>query len=89
LSEGVLTMAKKKTAQPNDPASSTSASPRRRTPRHAAAAVAADTASAAPPAEPTFDQIAEEAYQRYLRRGGQHGQDFDDWLEAERALKRK
>ena len=39
------------------------------------------------PDSPSFDEIAEEAYQRYLRRGGQHGQDFDDWLEAERALK--
>ena len=38
---------------------------------------------------PSYDEIAEEAYQRYLRRGGQHGQDFDDWLEAERALKAK
>ena len=82
-------MAKKKTAQPNNPTSSTSAAPRRRTPRQPAVAAAADTALPPPPAEPTFDQIAEEAYQRYLRRGGQHGQDFDDWLEAERALKRK
>jgi hypothetical protein len=36
---------------------------------------------------PSYDEIAEAAYQRYLRRGGQHGQDFDDWLEAERELK--
>ena len=36
---------------------------------------------------PTYEQIAEAAYQRYLHRGGQHGQDFDDWLEAERSLR--
>ena len=27
------------------------------------------------------------AYQRYLERGGDHGQHFDDWLEAERELR--
>lgn len=36
---------------------------------------------------PTYEQIAEAAYQRYLRRGGEHGRDFDDWLEAERELR--
>jgi len=36
---------------------------------------------------PTFDQIAEAAYHRYLQRGGQHGQDFEDWIDAERALR--
>ena len=39
------------------------------------------------PYDPTFDEIAEAAYHRYLRRGGGDGQDFDDWLEAERELK--
>lgn len=56
-------------------------------------AAAANGASAAAASEmpysPSYDEIAEEAYQRYLRRGGQHGQDFDDWLEAERALKER
>ena len=37
--------------------------------------------------EPTFDEIAEAAYHRYLQRGGQDGQDFDDWVEAERSLR--
>lgn len=37
---------------------------------------------------PSFEEIAEAAYRRYLERGGNHGQDFDDWLEAERALRR-
>jgi len=36
---------------------------------------------------PTYDEIAEAAYQRYLQRGGSDGQDFEDWLEAERELK--
>ena len=36
---------------------------------------------------PTFDEIAEAAYHRYLRRGGGDGQDFDDWVEAERELR--
>ena len=37
--------------------------------------------------DPTYDEIAEAAYHRYLQRGGGDGQDFDDWLEAERELK--
>ena len=36
---------------------------------------------------PTYEQIAEAAYQRYLQRGGQHGNDFDDWIDAERSLR--
>lgn len=35
---------------------------------------------------PTYEQIAEAAYLRYVSRGGDHGRDFDDWIEAERAL---
>ena len=37
--------------------------------------------------DPTYDDIARAAYERYLSRGGDHGRDFDDWLEAEQALK--
>ena len=36
---------------------------------------------------PSYEEIAEAAYQRYLSRGGQHGRDFDDWLDAERDLR--
>lgn len=36
---------------------------------------------------PTYEQISEAAYHRYLQRGGQDGRDFDDWLEAERSLR--
>ena len=33
------------------------------------------------------DAIAKRAYEIYLNRGGQHGADLDDWLEAERELR--
>ena len=33
------------------------------------------------------DEVARRAYEIYLSRGGGHGADFDDWLEAERQLK--
>ena len=38
--------------------------------------------------EPSDDDIRARAYQRYLERGGYHGQDFEDWLAAERELER-
>jgi hypothetical protein len=31
-------------------------------------------------------KIAERAYFKYLERGGSHGQDMKDWLEAEKEL---
>lgn len=37
--------------------------------------------------EPSEEEIRIRAYRRYLERGGSHGQDFEDWLEAERELK--
>jgi len=40
------------------------------------------------PAGPTDEDIRLRAYHRYLSRGGSHGQDFNDWLEAERELKK-
>ena len=66
-------MAKKKTEG--------AAAPKRRAPRR-------------PPngngsSRPTYEEIAEAAYRRYLSRGGLHGQDFDDWIEAERELTRR
>jgi len=33
------------------------------------------------------DEIRVRAYHRYLQRGGAHGSDFEDWLEAERELR--
>ena len=41
------------------------------------------------PYEPTEDEIRHRAYERYLERGGSHGSDFDDWLDAEQDLRRK
>jgi hypothetical protein len=37
--------------------------------------------------EPPEEEIRMRAYRRYLERGGGDGQDFDDWLAAERELK--
>jgi hypothetical protein len=39
--------------------------------------------------EPSEEEIRMRAYRRYLERGGGDGQDFEDWLEAERELKRR
>jgi hypothetical protein len=33
------------------------------------------------------DEVARRAYDLYLSRGGGHGADFDDWIEAEKQLK--
>ena len=38
---------------------------------------------------PGYDEIAEAAYHRFLRRGGQDGGDVDDWIEAERDLRER
>src|SRR5438105_1257249 len=38
--------------------------------------------------EPTEEEIRLRAYQRFLERGGAHGDDFNDWLAAERELKK-
>ncbi len=46
----------------------------------------ATTKPAVPAPQPSADDIAQAAYERYLSRGGQHGSDFDDWIEAEREL---
>ena len=36
--------------------------------------------------QPTYDDIATRAYELFMRRGGQHGNDCEDWLLAEREL---
>ena len=38
--------------------------------------------------EPTLDDIRRRAYERYLERGGGDGMAFEDWVQAERELKR-
>jgi hypothetical protein len=37
-------------------------------------------------ARPSYDAVARRAYELYLQRGCSHGQDWDDWLSAERQL---
>ncbi len=32
----------------------------------------------------SYDSIAQRAYRRFEQRGGEHGRDVEDWLEAER-----
>ena len=55
----------------------------------AAPATMSDTPAEAATSDPSYDDIARAAYQRYLSRGGDHGRDFDDWLEAEQALRKR
>ena len=38
---------------------------------------------------PTHEEIELRAYQKYVQRGGGHGRDVEDWLEAERELLKK
>jgi len=35
---------------------------------------------------PVDEEIAQRAYELYLARGGEHGRDLEDWLEARRQL---
>lgn len=64
----------------NKPANGASHSPKRaRTPRKGNGA--ADPFNDA-------DAVARRAYEIYQTRGGNHGADLDDWLEAERQLRR-
>jgi hypothetical protein len=39
-----------------------------------------------PHQDPTFEEIRDRAYQMYLERGCDDGQDIDDWLAAEAEL---
>jgi len=78
----------KKTSSSSSPAGT----PRKRTttkkPNGEAETPAAPGAPVAvAPPEPTEDDIRTRAYHRYLERGGRHGGDFDDWVEAEKDLK--
>ncbi len=38
---------------------------------------------------PTCEEIELRAHQIYVKRGGAHGQDVEDWLQAERELLEK
>lgn len=43
----------------------------------------------APTPEPTAEAVAQRAYEKFQARGGVHGNDLQDWLEAEQELKGK
>lgn len=55
--------------------------PKKSTPAQKATRVSAEL-------EPSDEEIRVRAYHRYLERGGSHGMDFEDWLEAKRELQR-
>ena len=70
--------------------STTTSSTRKRTakkPNGGAAGPNGDQPSSPTDIEITEEHIRIRAYERYLERGGSHGGDFDDWLEAEKELK--
>jgi hypothetical protein len=76
-----------------NPASGTAAgAPRRRKKTNAAPSsreIAQESAAIYPDTfatPPTSEEIAVEAYNIYSERGGEHGRELDDWLEAERRL---
>ena len=53
------------------------------------AAIAEESAAIYPDineGRPTPEEIAAEAYRIYSGRGGEHGHDLEDWLEAERRV---
>ena len=88
------TTSKQKTEiQAEAPAAAAPAKPRTRARAPKAASnkdVAADkagTTSVSMASEPSEEQIRLRAYHRYLERGGGHGMDFEDWLEAKRELR--
>ena len=41
------------------------------------------------PRVPSHDEIAQRAYQLYQQRGGEPGHEEDDWLQAERDLRKQ
>ena len=39
--------------------------------------------------EPKPEEVSQLAYALYLKRGGDHGKDQEDWLQAEKLLREK
>jgi len=74
----------KRTAPSTPPAPRKRATPKKKANGEIAAT---EQGIAIAPPEPTEDDIRNRAYHRYLERGGSHGGDFDDWVEAEKDLK--
>lgn len=78
----------KNTRTTKQPAASEGAPARRTTRDRRSTKTPSEATSPAPPdigAE--HDAIARRAYEIYRSRGGSHGSDVDDWLEAERELR--
>ena len=48
--------------------------------------IAAPVDAPQPGTIPTEEEIAHRAYEIFLQRGGEHGNDIEDWLQAEREL---
>ena len=84
-------MAKRPTARSKDPDAAAPAEPKPTATRaRAAKPAAAEQNPAGPPAaRPTDEDIRRRAYERYQKRGGNHGQHFDDWIEAEKELRNR
>jgi hypothetical protein len=84
-------MAKKKT-NPDDTSVPPTAARRRAVKKTAGVSAAASASDARPgngKTEPTQAEIAEAAYFRQLNRGGTQGDEFRDWIEAERELRQR
>ena len=75
--------------RPQDPPSSETFESPATTPDQATDMGNRDTRAVSMGSEPSEEEIRARAYRRYLERGGSDGQDFDDWLEAERELRRQ
>lgn len=73
------------------PTSRTTAAPQASTaePKPRRARAAAPRPTPQPSSEPSADTIRQRAYERYLERGGKHGQHDDDWHAAEAELRTK
>jgi hypothetical protein len=39
--------------------------------------------------EPSREEIARQAHELYVQRGGEHGKDVEDWVRAEKELRDK
>jgi len=81
-----------KPSVPSDPVAPAEPKPKRArrtaSPESTAPSSAEATADDQGALDPTDDDIRRRAYERYLERGGNHGRHFDDWLEAEKELRR-
>jgi hypothetical protein len=85
-------MAKRSTPRTQAEDTATAAPPKARRSKASVGAPPPDTLGIPPGVErhePTEDDIRQRAYERYLERGGGHGTDFEDWLEAEREIRNR